>query len=66
MNEAQILITVKANGEVQLQTNLPNLIAIYGALEAGKDAVRKSFAERANGSGIVAAPAEALKQLQTN
>ena len=63
MSTPQITITVTPGGDVQLQSNVPDQILIYGILERAKDAIRESFASRANGKQIVAAPADVLNRL---
>jgi hypothetical protein len=60
-----IQISVSANGETRLQTNIDNPVAFFGMLEMAKDMYRQSLANQANGSGIVAATKEALSQLAT-
>ena len=55
MTEPTIVITRKADGRIQAQANVQDLIVIYGMLEMGKDAIREALKQ--GQSGIVPAAA---------
>lgn len=60
--EMQITITIRAQGKMQIQSNSDNPLAIYGGLEMAKQVVLNQLAQQP-GTGIVAAPANALNHL---
>ncbi len=57
----EILITVTAQGQVNVKGPIENKVMAYGLLEVAKEAIAAFHANKANGSIVPATPLDGLK-----